>query len=268
MPYLEDWTSEFENDFCEYVGGVKAFSFPRGREALRFILDILEEFNARTVFVSEPTCKSVLDTIGCEIANQNEADILIATHLFGIPNPLEKKNGQWLIEDCAQCLGAELERRKVGTFGDAAIYSFGYDKPISMASGGMLVINNPKLLEKADLKTHGKIKQVNALIGLRQLGKINNILAERNLKAYYWDDFLDRKKFERWEFIGKSHPSYLRYPVFNKTEKSTEEITKICGKEGWNIIGWGGIKDLLCFPVHWGVKVDRIKILANKLNKL
>jgi dTDP-4-amino-4,6-dideoxygalactose transaminase len=60
-------------------------------------------------------------------------------------------NGFYLIEDAAQALGAEYGGRKIGTFGDVSILSFGLGKIITGGSGGALVINNNELLEDAKI---------------------------------------------------------------------------------------------------------------------
>ena len=44
-----------------------------------------------------------------------------------------------VIEDCAHALGAQYRGRPVGTFGDAAIFSFQTLKPLNAYGGGMAV---------------------------------------------------------------------------------------------------------------------------------
>jgi len=46
-----------------------------------------------------------------------------------------------LIEDCAQALGATVNGRPVGTFGDFACFSFQAVKHVTTGDGGMLVVN-------------------------------------------------------------------------------------------------------------------------------
>ena len=99
-------------------------------------------------------------------------------HTFGIPAKIGeikeicKKHNLFLIEDCAHSLGAEYPIKKnsypapskeeagsatfqphyssgkVGTFGDAAFFSFGRDKIISSVYGGMAVSGNDKIGER------------------------------------------------------------------------------------------------------------------------
>ena len=56
--------------------------------------------------------------------------------MYGIPNEVEKikkkigKKNIFLIEDCAQSMGSEINNNHLGSFGEIAIYSFGYSKNI------------------------------------------------------------------------------------------------------------------------------------------
>lgn len=70
---------------------------------------------------------------------------MILQHTFGIPGPIEeileiaKEHNIMVIEDCAHALDVPHRGKKLGTFGDAAIFSFGRDKCISSVFGGAIV---------------------------------------------------------------------------------------------------------------------------------
>ncbi len=76
---------------------------------------------------------------------------VICPHLFGIPgkvNELQticRDKDVFLIDDAAQALGASLDDRPVGSFGDAGILSFGRGKNITTNSGGAALIGNDEL---------------------------------------------------------------------------------------------------------------------------
>jgi len=53
-----------------------------------------------------------------------------------------------VIEDCVHALGARYDRRQVGTFGHAAIFSTEETKTISTVMGGMAVTNDPALASR------------------------------------------------------------------------------------------------------------------------
>jgi perosamine synthetase len=75
---------------------------------------------------------------------------VIAVHLYGLPSPVDeiadfcKRRGLWLIEDCAESLGASLNGKSTGTFGDAAMFSFYGNKTISTGEGGMVYFRDPE----------------------------------------------------------------------------------------------------------------------------
>jgi dTDP-4-amino-4,6-dideoxygalactose transaminase len=73
---------------------------------------------------------------------------VVIPHFFGIPYDIRElrdtchKHNIVLIEDCCHTLGGKIGSEVAGSLGDAAIFSFNYDKPISLGGGGALVINN------------------------------------------------------------------------------------------------------------------------------
>jgi len=80
---------------------------------------------------------------------------LIVTHLYGQMAKIDeivsicKENGVFVIEDSAESLGATLNQKHSGTFGDFGVYSFNGNKILTTSGGGMLVSENKKWIEKA-----------------------------------------------------------------------------------------------------------------------
>lgn len=89
------------------------------------------------------------DVILAQLRSDHHA--IVVPHLFGVPSdfrPIRQSAaelGVLVIEDCAQTLSGRIGSAMAGTVGDMAIYSFTYNKPISLGGGGALVINNPQL---------------------------------------------------------------------------------------------------------------------------
>lgn len=79
---------------------------------------------------------------------------IIVQHTFGIPGPIEeiltiaREKKIIVIEDCAHAFGAKLHGKHIGTFGDAAIASFGRDKMLSSVFGGVAVFKDHALASK------------------------------------------------------------------------------------------------------------------------
>ena len=78
---------------------------------------------------------------------QDRHHAIIVPHLFGVPTDFRviqksaAERGILVIEDCAHTLGGKIGGSPAGTLGDAAIFSFNYDKPLSLGGGGALLIN-------------------------------------------------------------------------------------------------------------------------------
>jgi dTDP-4-amino-4,6-dideoxygalactose transaminase len=74
--------------------------------------------------------------VGCEM-----------DELLGIAAPA----GLTVIEDAAHCLLATYRGRPLGTLGDLGTFSFHHTKNVSSGEGGVLLVNNPALLERAEI---------------------------------------------------------------------------------------------------------------------
>lgn len=161
-----------ENTFRKWLGTNYAFAFESGRSALFAILSCLDLRPEDEVLLQAYTCvavpnamlwagvKPVYVDIEEDTFNISPHDlekkisprskVLIIQHTFGLPADIEnllalaKKHNLFVIEDCAHALGSEYHEKKVGTFGNAAFFSFGRDKVISSVFGGMAVTNDEK----------------------------------------------------------------------------------------------------------------------------
>ena len=88
---------------------------------------------------------------------------VVPVHLYGQPAdldrivPLCRQHGVALIEDCAQAHGARLHGQRVGTFGDAATFSFYPTKNLgALGDGGAVATADPALAERiAALRQYG-----------------------------------------------------------------------------------------------------------------
>jgi dTDP-4-amino-4,6-dideoxygalactose transaminase len=88
---------------------------------------------------------------------------VVAVHLYGQPVdldrivPLCRQHGVALIEDCAQAHGARLHGQRVGTFGDAATFSFYPTKNLgALGDGGAVAVADSDLAVKiAALRQYG-----------------------------------------------------------------------------------------------------------------
>jgi dTDP-4-amino-4,6-dideoxygalactose transaminase len=164
------------------------------------------------------------DTIAAAITPRTKA--VIPVHLAGWPADmreiaaLAQSKGIFLIEDCAQAHGAEIDGLPVGSFGDAAAFSFCQDKIISTGGeGGLVNFRDDRAYEWAwSFKDHGKNRQralerpaqpgfrwlhdevgtnwrmteISAAIGLLQMDKLPRWREARTRNAEIWAEALER----------------------------------------------------------------------------
>ena len=154
-----------------------------------------------------------------------------------------------LVEDCAHALGATVEGRPVGSFGDFAIFSFQAIKHITTVDGGVLVLKNDEDLKLAkQLRWFGLTKgvprdevdivragfkynmnNVTATIGLAQLASVDFLLSEHKKNGEYFDEmFSEMPNVSPAKIYANSHSSYWLYTLLSERaseiQKSLAEI--------------------------------------------
>ena len=145
---------------------------------------------------------------------------ILPVHLAGWPADmpaimtLAARHGLAVVEDCAQAHGASIGGRPIGSFGHASAFSFCQDKVITTGGeGGMLLLRDEAAWRAAwSFKDHGKdpsltlgaggtghfryvhtsigtnwrMIEMQAAIGLLQLGKLADWVRLRNRNAAIW----------------------------------------------------------------------------------
>lgn len=181
--YTRSWYIEgvenvkFEKDFAEYcdskycvgVGNgldalflaLKALSVKEGDEVIvpsnTYIATALAVtyVGATPVFV-EPDIRTFnIDPSKIENAITEKTKAIIPVHLYGQACDMDpimemaKKYNLFVIEDCAQAHGATYKGKVVGSFGDAAGFSFYPGKNLgALGDAGAIVTNNEELAKK------------------------------------------------------------------------------------------------------------------------
>ncbi len=82
--------------------------------------------------------------------------VVIPCHMYGLPAPIDSIC-QWaqthhikVIEDAALALGATVDGKSAGSWGDASIFSFGLGKIADNQVGGALLTDDPLLAQEAN----------------------------------------------------------------------------------------------------------------------
>lgn len=101
------------------------------------------------VDVDIPTYNIIPEQVEAAITPKTRA--VMVAHTLGNPfdvlkiADIAKRHNLWLIEDCCDALGATVDGRHVGTFGDIGTLSFYPAHHITMGEGGAVFTNNPQL---------------------------------------------------------------------------------------------------------------------------
>jgi len=120
---------------------------------------------ATVVFADTDESTFTIDPAAIENAITPRTVGIIPVHLYGQPADMDpimaiaRKHKLWVIEDCAQAHLARYKGRQIGTFGDAATYSFYPGKNLgAMGDAGAVVSNDAALAEHAAmLARHGGV---------------------------------------------------------------------------------------------------------------
>lgn len=163
--------------------------------------------NARPRFVDIDPATLNLNADLVESAVNEQTRAILAVDVFGLPAELPRlaeiaaRHKMDLIEDSCEALGASYSGRPAGSFGRASVFAFYANKQITTGEGGMIVTDDAELAEMCrSLRNQGRgadgewlahprlgfnyrLSEINAALGLSQLGRIESILAARHAVA-------------------------------------------------------------------------------------
>lgn len=152
--------------------------------------------------------------------------------------------GLTLIEDAAEAFGAEINGKKVGSFGDTSMLSFCQNKVITTGEGGALVTDSEEIYQKLKLlRSHGRadnahyfsstqasdyitlgynfrMSSLTASLGISQIQKTSEIIRMRRERAVYFTSRLKK------EVGNKVHFSEIPDSYFNVYQLYTVLVDK------------------------------------------
>lgn len=286
------WTGSncklFEEEFADYIGCKgRAISVSNGTVALEIILKALGIGVGDEVIVPSRTYVATASAVAMVGARPVFADIdvnsgnltayeiakclskqtraVIIVHFAGWPCEMKeilelvRNTGLLLIEDCAQAHGATYKGSCVGSFGDAAAFSFCQDKIISTGGeGGMAIFREDEHWRCAwSLKDHGKnydkmassndeagfkwavdsigsnyrMTEMQAAIGRHQLKMLDGWLSQRRYNATTLERVFTKFDFLRIPEVP-AHISHARYKLYaylkRHVDKRDELVREMC----------------------------------------
>ena len=83
-----------------------------------------------------------------------EVKLVVVAHLYGAPAKIDRireicdRHGALIVEDAAESMGASLDGKQTGTFGDYSALSFNGNKIITGSSGGVFITDEKEAADK------------------------------------------------------------------------------------------------------------------------
>jgi dTDP-4-amino-4,6-dideoxygalactose transaminase len=208
-----------ETEFAEAVGTRQAIAVASGGVALQMALRAMGLKPGDEAIHQVDTCSAtamavmnagvtpvfadisdrtfMLDCCDVEKRIGPQTRALIATHMWGNPEnmsalrALAQERGLKLIEDACLGLGAVVQGKPAGSWGDVGVFSFGCIKPIQTGEGGMIVTDDESLARELRSLRHWGDRTIE--FGVRDAtqlawnGRMSEILAgiaREQLKGY------------------------------------------------------------------------------------
>ena len=274
-----NFVKKFENKFASYVDRRHGIAVSSGTAALQVAVDALKLKKGDEVILPAFTIISCIlplvrtgivpilidsdlktwnmdvSSIKKKITKKTKA--IIVPHIYGLPVEMSpiiriaKKFKLKIIEDAAEVLGLEYNKKKCGSFGDISIFSFYANKHITTGEGGMIVTNNDKIAEDCrglrnicfnkkrrfshdQLGWNFRMTNFQAAIGLAQLEDINKkVKKKRSIGNFYNQKFKDCRNI----ILPLAETSYAKniywvYGIIIKKKINLKKITDKLLKKG------------------------------------
>ena len=178
------------------------------------VANVVIQVGATPVFVDVDPIMLNLDPIKVEAAITARTRAILVVHTFGVPaqmtqlTAIAQRYGLSLIEDACEAIGADFEGKRVGTFGDAAVFGFYPNKQITTGEGGAVLVRNADQaarlrslrnqgrapggdwLDHRDFGYNYRLPETSCALGRVQLRRLPEILSMRNVAAQRYDRLL------------------------------------------------------------------------------
>ncbi len=218
------YAARFEREFAGYIGAINCVAVANGTDAIEIALaafgigagdevivpantffataEAVANVGAEVIFVDcEPNFYNI-DPSKIEKKITAKTRAIIPVHLYGLSAEMDaimqiaRKHGLKVIEDCAQAHGAKYKNKTVGTFGDAATFSFYPGKNLgAYGDAGAIVTNDSSIAERCRLiANHGQPSKYRHTIVGRNSRMDGIQAAVMSVKLRHLDTWLDARR--------------------------------------------------------------------------
>lgn len=281
---------------------------------------------ARVIFVDcqRETFQMDPEDLRRKIRPDTKAVVLV--HMSGIISPhLEEikkicdEHGAMLVEDAAHAHGATIDGRKAGSLGLAGSFSFFSTKVLTTGEGGMITTNDENIYRRASaFRDHGRFGkesnvhddigynwrpgEMNAVLGLAQMRRVDEILERRRQIARSYDEQLRARKIPGIRFLEipkNIESAYYKYVVYLEPplersklkQKLKDEYGVSLGGDLYNrpchsqplfsrnpetVVRTDGesfpetdyvVSHHVCLPLYFGLTDDQVEYVADSLDR-
>lgn len=214
---------------------------------------------------------------------------IIVTHLYGQVGEMDeiyqfcKKKEIYLIEDCAQALGAKRNGRPAGSWGDVSAFSFYPTKNLSaMGDAGAIATSSRSLFEniqklsqygwgaKYSIEVKGgensRIDEIQAYILSERLPRLD-ILNET--RRHIWERYAQAFKGSAYRLIGQSSESFVAHLAVVDAKADRDSFRKFLDSKGIQTAIHYPIPDHLqiAFPTN-GLSLPNTEYLSQSIFSL
>lgn len=235
---------------------------------------------------------------------------ILVVHLYGLPAEMPKileiakKHKFLVIEDACQAHGATINGKKIGSFGDAACFSFYPTKNMTTGEGGIAIFKDKEVHERSLLiRAHGmkiryhhetlgfnfRMTDIQAAIGREQLKKLPGFNKRRQENASYFLANIKNPKVTLPETPEGYGHVYHQFTIqIEERDKSVEKLTHLgigtgihypicineqpyykfldykCDTPVANKLS----RRVISLPVHPSLTEEDLKVVTNAINEL
>jgi dTDP-4-amino-4,6-dideoxygalactose transaminase len=242
------YTKKFEDAIAKYLGVKNAVALSACTSGLILGLDAMgvrgkEVILPSFTFVSTPAAtywtnnkivyadidwSFTLDVEKVQEMITPKTGAILAVHMYGNPanikalTELSEDHNIKLFFDAAHALGSKYHGKRIGSFGNAEVFSLSPTKLLTSVEGGMLTTQDDELASKIRvLRNYGmhpdytsdmpglnaRLSEVHAAIGLAQVKDLDTFIRNRDHYVNLYKSYLGDLKGIRYQDIPSGHNS-------------------------------------------------------------
>lgn len=228
------------------------FSFVASANSILYV-------GAKPVFVDIDPITYNLNPAEIETKITKRTKAILPVHIFGQAVEMDsiikmaKAYKLKIIEDACESIGATYKGKKVGTFGEAAVFAFYPNKQITTGEGGMIITSSKKIARLcASLRNQGRaddlqwldhqylgynyrLDEMSASLGFWQLKKLDWLIKQRQkLAALYTKSFASYADLISVPQIaqGNTHSWFVYVVKIQEPKINRDKVVKLLYADG------------------------------------